>query len=265
MTSWPNILRIVKASARALLGKIYGRGVSSNYVEIRGDIEKREEAVLLTDSWRHESIPTRQRKLVERELTKFRSGAKVKNFSIMQQALRDLRLTSGPVSLLEIGCSSGYYSEVIEGISPGFSYHGCDYSTSFIEMAKAHYPSIPFDVEDATRLNYPDNHFDVVLSGCCLLHIPNYEAAITETARVSKTFSIFHRTPVVIGGPQQVFRKKAYGVDTIEIHFQETDFLRLLRESSLDLLATYSLSEPVGDHVGTAVRTYVCQKRKALK
>mgnify|MGYP000555746097 CR=1 FL=1 len=66
-------------------------------------------------------------------------------------------------SLLEIGCSSGYYSEVLAARGIDARYHGCDYSKAFIELARRHYPALPFDVMDATQLGYAGGQFDVVV------------------------------------------------------------------------------------------------------
>ena len=164
------------------------------------------------------------------------------------------------MSVLEVGCSSGFYSEVFEIARLDLSYAGCDYSDAFIELARQKYPALRFDVEDATALKYGDNAFDIVISGCCLLHIPEYEVAVAETARVTCRYAIFHRTPVVLGQPNVYYRKQAYGVETVEIHFNEPQFLKLLDRQGLELIATYTLDEFVQDGVGSANRTYVCKK-----
>jgi SAM-dependent methyltransferase len=245
----------LKAAAKAVLGKLDSHTASSHYVELdAGEIDK--EAVRLRSAWQDSAIPARQRELVERELIAWRRGKKQIHFSTMVQSLQNLELWSGPVTLLEIGCSSGYYSEVIAPLAPGFIYTGCDYSPTFVEMARQSYPDLQFDVEDAAKLNYSDNEFDIVVSGCCLLHIPEYEAAIVETARVARSFAVFHRTPVVLEQPQRVFRKRAHGVDTVEIHFNEQEFLDLLSGAGLERIDTYTLYRGVD----SAVRTYVCRK-----
>lgn len=143
-------------------------------------------------------------------------------------------------------------------------YSGCDYSESFIQMAQSIYPSVDFSIEDATSLTYPDSSFDIVLSGCCLLHIPEYQKAVFETARVARRYVVFHRTPVVFGMSEQWYRKKAYGIDTVEIHFNEQEFLQLLNRNNLTLLKSYTLNEVIlrgSIRRGTAVRTYVCKKK----
>jgi len=162
--------------------------------------------------------------------------------------------------VLEVGCSSGYYSEVLAIANLYVDYTGCDYSERFIQLARNTYPELQFDIDDAIKLGYSDNMFDIVISGCCLLHIADYKMAVAETVRVAARYVIFHRTPVVIDKPDKYFTKMAYGVETLEIHFNEADFLRLLANNGLELLETYSLSENCRDEFDSAVRTYVCRK-----
>lgn len=103
-----------------------------------------------------------------------------------------------------------------------------------------------------------------VLVACCLLHIPEYAKGVSETARVARRYAIFHRTPVVWGQPEQWYRKQAYGVETVEIHFNEPEFLASLDNNGLELIATHTLSEESTDATraqGHASRTYVCRKK----
>jgi SAM-dependent methyltransferase len=249
----------LKAVAKGVLAPLRAGATPRDYVEMQS-YEVVTESRRLRGAWQDVSIPSRQRDLVEKQLAAFRRREAVDNFDVMQASLRDLSLLAGPASLLEVGCSSGYYSEVIARVSPGFAYSGCDYSPAFIEMARRLYPDLSFEVEDATALHYDDDSFDVVVSGCCLLHIPDYRAAVAETARVARTHVIFHRTPVVIGQPEKIYRKRAYGVETIEIHFNEPEFIALVQSNGLELIATHTLTETIAKGKGRAVRTYVCRK-----
>jgi SAM-dependent methyltransferase len=235
------------------------RGVSSRYAQInQNDVELQTNR--LRNSWQSKDIPLRQRALVDKQLLDYRNGKRVDVFDTMVRALHALPTNISSVSVLEVGCSSGFYSEVFEIDKFEFCYTGCDYSKSFIELARKKYPSVCFDIEDATALSYANNAFDVVISGCCLLHIPDFEVAIAETARVTRGYAIFHRTPVVLGQPNVFYRKQAYGVETVEIHFNEPQFLNLITKHGLDLIATYTLSESLDGGVGSANRTYVCRK-----
>jgi SAM-dependent methyltransferase len=238
-------------------------GVSSNYVNLQGK-EADTEGRRLRNSWRDDSLPQRQRELVDQQLLQYRSGAQIDVFDIFVESIRNLPDLGSLVTLLEIGCSSGFYSEVIKISGLPIKYSGCDYSDAFIRLAKERHPSIDFAVEDATAMNYADSSFDIVVSGCCLLHIPEYIKGIEEAARVTRHFAIFHRTPVVWGQPEQWYRKNAYGVETVEIHFNEPEFLVLLAKSGLELIATYTLNEEYVDASliqGHANRTYVCIKK----
>lgn len=240
-----------------------GASVSSHFVLLQ-EGEADAEGQRLRAAWQDDTLPARQRELVERQLRQYRDGAQIDVFDIFVDSLRALPDLASGMTLLEIGCSSGFYSEVLDIASLPLKYAGCDYSSAFIQMAREKYPSLPFVVEDATALHYPDNSFDVVVSGCCLLHIPEYEIAVAETARVSRCYAIFHRTPVVWGRPEQWYRKQAYGVETVEIHFNEAEFLTMLDQNGLDLIACYTLNEEKADAYrtqGRASRTYVCRKK----
>ncbi len=238
--------------------------VSASYIHLNNE-DAMAESQRLRDSWQDETLPQKQRSLVDQKLREYRSGANIDVFDAFVTALRAMPLQSSRASLLEIGCSSGFYSEVVDIAGLPFNYSGCDYSAAFIRLAKETYPLIDFFVADATALHCKDRSFDVVVSGCCLLHIPEYVKAVEETVRVARDYVVFHRTPVVWGQPEQWYRKQAYGVEIVEIHFNEPEFLALLVSNGLELIATHTLSEECADVSlirGQASRTYVCRKQK---
>lgn len=253
--------------ARRLYALAFRSGQVSYAYEHLDDDRADHEAQRLRGSWQSDLIPARQRELVDRQLALFREGKPVPVFDVFVEALRSLsghwRGSEAPRTLLEVGCSSGFYAEVIQVKGLGLHYSGCDYSPAFIDLGHQRYPGVPLTVEDATQLMHSDASFDVVVSGCCLLHIPEFEKAIMETARVARQFAVFHRTPVVTGIPHQYFHKKAYGVDTVEIHFNEEQLLDMFNTHGLKLLQTFTLSQgPIAGHPGEQRydRTYVCEK-----
>lgn len=264
MVSILSRFQLLKRVLRGVRNRIFtGAAVSTRYVPLQGN-ELDAEGQRLRGAWQDDALPQRQRKLVEQQLCQYRAGARIDVFDVFVNSLRALPGLTPGMSLLEIGCSSGYYSEVLDIAGLPLKYSGCDYSDAFIRLAREKYPAIEFAVEDATALHYPDRRFDIVVSGCCLLHIPEYAKAVAETARIASRYAIFHRTPVVWGQPEQWYRKLAYGVETVEIHFNEPDFLALLTRNGLELLATYTLHEesPGTDRThGHAIRTYVCRKQ----
>jgi len=218
------------------------------------------EGARLRDAWQAESLPEKQRLLVDQQLRQFRAGNAVDVFDVLVKALTSTPDIAKMRSVLEIGCSSGFYSEVLEIAGLPLCYCGCDYAPAFIKMARARYPNVRFDVADACSLTYSDAEFDIVISGCCLLHIPEYALAVAETARVAKRYAIFHRTPVLLEQPTRHFKKRAYGVETIEIHFNETEFIQLLTKHGLRQLNTITYSEDIVDGIRSAGKTYVCEK-----
>ncbi len=239
-----------------------GKAVSADYVALQGEAAM-EQGQALRQSWQDDTLPDKQWELVEKQLQRLRRGLPVDVFDVFIQALRVLPASHRQQSLLEIGCSSGFYSEVLRIAGLNLRYSGCDYSSAFIAMAHQRYPGNTFTVEDATALQQADDSHDIVVSGCCLLHIPQYAQAVAEAARVARSHVMFHRTPVVWGQKETWYRKKAYGIDTVEIHFNEDEFLELLQAHGLELIATYTLSESAhrrDSPQGQAVRTYLCRK-----
>lgn len=236
--------------------------VSIDYRRV-GDESVGRIADALRDSWQDPSIPDKQRALVDPQLDQYRQGASLPVFDALVDILQtNIPRTEG-MRLLEVGCSSGYYAEVfaIKGIA--VQYEGCDYSPAFIDLARRIYPDIRFEVRDATRLEYADAGFDIVVSGGCILHIPDYERAVAEAARVASRWVVFHRTPVVHMGGPHVYTKKAYGVETVEIHFNEQSLLRLLRKHGLTPvdINTHSIGWEADKSDALAMKTYLCEKR----
>lgn len=216
----------------------------------------------LTLSWQDENIPLRQRALVERQLEAYRNSIANPVFDALTETLRLHIPNINGSSLLEIGCSSGYYSEVlgIKGIL--VNYTGCDYSEAFVRLARQCYPTVPFDVDDAVNLSYRSESFDVVVSGCCILHIAAYEKAISEAARVSKRYVMFHRTPVLHMHGPVYYIKKAYDVETMEIHFHEQQLVALFAAHGMRVIAanTHAVSWDTKQQDALAMKTYLCEK-----
>jgi len=249
---------VLKRAGRRILSFVQGASVSDKYKKLEGqDIAV--EACNLRDAWRNDDLPERQRRLVDSQLIAYRNGDSNAVFDSFVEVIRTLN-HSECMRLLEVGCSSGYYSEVLALRGVGVEYHGCDYSIGFVDLARRIYPSLSFEVADAANLPYIDKSFDVVVSGCCLLHIPEYESAIAETARVAKKWAVFHRTPVLHNSATRYFTKEAYGVKTLEIHFNESEIVSLFSKYGLNVvdIRTIAVDWTGGDVF--ASKTYLCMK-----
>lgn len=136
--------------------------------------------------------------------------------------------------LLEVGCGSGYYSEVFSTLVPGgVRYTGLDYSGAMIERARANYPGAAFESADATRLPFADGAFDVVFNGVSLMHIIDYAAAVREAARVAARFCVFHSVPVFHDHPTTFLKKYAYGAPVVEVIFGKQELMALCHDVGL--------------------------------
>lgn len=191
----------------------------------------------LTSAWQSEDIPLRQRALVQQELAAMYKNHPPKVYSVLADCLYPILEQHG--SLLEIGCASGYYYEVLSYLlNFPIRYTGADYSESLISQARDYYPEARFFVADGASLPFSDGEFDVAVSSSILLHVPNYTDHIRETSRVARNYVIAHRTPVRRLSATTYFKKSAYGVDTVELHFNEGEFLRLFAENGLEHVGT---------------------------
>lgn len=230
----------------------------SNFVEVKKEAIPGE----LAESWKDTGVPQQQYETcTKNEINNYKNQLPVLPFDVFIDILQENIPRLDDKTVLEIGCSSGYYNEVlrIKGIKA--EYHGCDYSPAFIELARQLYPGVDFQVQDACGLTYPDASFDIVVSGCCLLHIMDYDKAIAETARTAREYVVFHRTPVLHQTETSYYIKTAYGVKMFEIHFNERELLGLMRRNGLKVedIITFSLSmTDRGDCA--AYKTYLCSK-----
>lgn len=232
---------------------------SSHYASLATG-EEATAAVELQGAWKTESIPALQRKGVDQSLAAYRRGEPIRNFDVLIDLLRPLTSFDAPATLLEVGCSSGYFAEAFEIKALPVRYSGCDFSPAFVALASRCYPKLDFRVADATALPCDDASHDIVVSGCCLLHIRDYDKAIAEAARVARGHVVFHRTPVVHQASTRFFTKLAYGVKTLEIHFNEQELVSCMRSHGLLVSAIVTLDAGWHDGDARATKTYLCEK-----
>jgi ubiquinone/menaquinone biosynthesis C-methylase UbiE len=195
----------------------------------------------MTTAWQSKEIPEKQRGIVQKELARMYQG----DIPLIYKVLADcLYPHADPgCSILEIGCASGYYYEILEYLlNKPITYTGVDYSENLIQMAKDFYNRPEFHVADGSNLPFGDGQFSVAISSCILLHVPNYREHIRETARVTKRFVVAHRTPVCRMRPTQYLKKYAYGIETVELIFNEQEIISEFLSQGLKLVMTHQYS-----------------------
>lgn len=250
---------VLKAGLKRVLAPV--RPGTSGHYEALPDAERGSTVDALKGAWLDASIPGKQREGVEATLAAYRKGMPMRDFDVLVGMLGPIALRTPGASLMEVGCSSGYYADVLAARQIDLAYHGCDFSQAFIELARQYHPELAFSVEDATALSCADASFDVVVSGCCLLHISDYARAIAETARVARSHAVFHRTPVLARHATRYFTKRAYGVRTVEIHFNEAELVALFHQHGLSVIGIETLVTDWRDGDAFAIKTYLCEKK----
>jgi ubiquinone/menaquinone biosynthesis C-methylase UbiE len=167
-------------------------------------------------------------------------------------------------SLLEIGCGSGYYSEILAKLAATpIDYTGIDYSQAMIDRARARYPGLCFETGDATALRFDDAAFDIAFNGVSLMHILDYEQAIAESARVARKAAIFHSVPVFPAHPTTFLHKYAYGGPMVEAVFNRQELLDCFLSHGLRALRswltiTYNVEAVTG--APSHAETFLCEK-----
>ncbi|MBT1072724.1 methyltransferase domain-containing protein [Pelotalea chapellei] len=200
----------------------------------------------LTSAWQDASIPDLQRALVQKELAEMYQGRVPVVFQVVADALMP-HVAPGS-SVLEIGCASGYYYEILEYLlGKRIDYTGVDYSEPLITMARDYYPTAKFFIADGASLFFADRQFHMVVSSSVLLHVPNWRQHIFETARVAARFVVAHRTPICRRKPTQYLKKFAYGVETVQFIFNEEEFIREFTVNGLSLIRTLEYHSNLAD------------------
>jgi SAM-dependent methyltransferase len=237
--------------------------LTSTDYQVLGGAEEARQAQASSPGWLASRTVARQERAYANLIAAMKRGEPRLDFKVAAEAVAATGLVKP--SLIEIGCGSGYYSDVFGTLLPGgVTYSGIDYSAAMIARARAQYPAVQFEVADATRLPYPDARFDVAFNGVSLMHIVDYADAIREAARVASRYCILHTVPVFDDHATTYLRKYAYGAPVVEIVFGRVELMSLCGRSGLRLERTwpcipYDISGVTGHRSTT--ETYLFSKR----
>jgi SAM-dependent methyltransferase len=227
---------------------------STDYRMLSG-MEEARGITAASSGWLAARTVTRQQRAYRGLIAAMKRGQPRLDFRVAAEAVAATGMANP--QLLEVGCGSGYYSDVFATLLPGGArYTGIDYSDAMITRARAQHPSRAFEVGDATRLPYADGLFDIVFNGVSLMHIVDYPAAIRETARVASRYCIFHSVPV-FGNHQTTFLTKyAYGAPVVEVVFSKPELMSLCHAAGLRLERQwagipYDVFDATGHHSST--------------
>jgi SAM-dependent methyltransferase len=213
--------------------------LSSTDYRVLGGVEEARNMTASSGGWLAARTVARQERAYQGLIAAMNRGEPRFDFKVAAESVAATGIVNP--RLLEVGCGSGYYSEVFAALLPDrVRYSGIDYSDAMIARARAHYPSTTFEVADATRLPYADGAFDIVFNGVSLMHIIDYQAAIREAARVASRYCVFHSVPVFRNHRTTYLRKHAYGAPVVEVVFGKQELMTLCESAGLRLEREWS-------------------------
>lgn len=98
--------------------------------------------------------------------------------------------------VLDLGCGTGHLAAAIAARTATTAVEGIDIAPAYIAHALAHNPDprLAFNVGDACALQFPDHHFDRVLSLLVLHFVPRSTEAIAEMRRVARPGAVVAAT-----------------------------------------------------------------------
>lgn len=206
------------------------------------------------------AIAAKQRAVVEPQLRDMRAGRPTLLFQVVGDILTEIVSTlPTPITLLDAGCGSAYYSEVIEHFTPHcYTYHGVDYNPGMVALARELYPALTVHRADLCSLDFDDRSFDVVLSGACIAHIPEWRVALSELMRVTGSYLILHRNPIYLDDSPTTFDyRNDYDAGIWVYQFNECELLSQV-STDFDVITTKDVCPPTARMV---TRTYLLKRR----
>ena len=187
-----------------------------------------EESMELKDNWSKDLIGELQRELVNYQLHQMKMGNAPRLFSEIRNVFDKVKEGS---SILDVGCTSGYYYEIINFYFPNkFNYSGCDYNEQSVNLAKKYYPDVSFFVNDLTDLSLMDRSYDVTFLSGVIEHVPKYETGLSELCRVTKKYIILHRIWLTESSTS-CSKGTQYFVPVIRNHYNKKEFFEILSKN----------------------------------
>jgi ubiquinone/menaquinone biosynthesis C-methylase UbiE len=141
-------------------------------------------------------------------------------------------------TVLELGCGIGFVATYLAD-SYNVVVYGTDYDVDQILLARKLQPEMEhlhFQVEDAAKLSFEDSSIDLVLAQNVFHHIPDWDDAIHEIARVLRSGGYLIWLDLIFPEiVKRIFRSsvKNYGIYTIndiKTAFKNSGFKTLFQE-----------------------------------
>lgn len=135
--------------------------------------------------------------------------------------------------ILELGCGVGLTTKFIVEKFSESQITALDYDKEQIKTAreKNNNNRVDFIAGDATKLDFPDNFFDMVFEILTFHHIPNYEKAMKEVFRVLKSNGKF----IVLDIPMKSLNPFHYFFFFQPAEFTRKEFIKFLEDAGFSI------------------------------
>lgn len=180
-------------------------------------------------AWKSDDIPDKQYGLVKKELQELRNG---NPHEVWTTATNFLKTLDDHLTIIDVGCASGYFCEVFDILLPGkFKYVGGDFSEAMLKKARLSYPRVKFHSVDVRDIKFDDKSFDIAFSSACLEHIKDeWVIGLKELCRISKKYVILHKTPLT-PDPTYYLERDIYGQNHVVFNkFNKGDFFDVVKK-----------------------------------
>lgn len=165
--------------------------------------------------------------------------------------------------VLDAGCGNGAYSRYL---SDKFKVIGVDISEKQSELARQNAPKAEFICKDITKINFPDESFDGILSYYAIIHIPREEHydLLSNFYRMLKINGVILLTFHINDDPESYednfFGK---GVRMYWSGFDKNANLRMLKQIGFKIIISKSIKE--SQKWGESSHLFVLAEKQVLK
>jgi SAM-dependent methyltransferase len=168
---------------------------------------------------------------------------KLQRLSEIVKILEQVRKIKRNPKILDLGCGDGRFCAVWNEVGETV---GMDLSTKAMDMASKRYPFIDFHAGDATKTEFKDGAFDIIISQEVIEHIEIQHEYVKECQRL-----LSHNGVLILTTPNKYYfdRRKGgnYSNQPIENILNPSQLKDLLAKD-FRLLDFYTIIHPKGDY-----------------
>jgi SAM-dependent methyltransferase len=211
-----------------------------------------------TGSWKSDSVAGQMRALAQDQLDDPESVPPYRAFldAIAVLVGGDFELPE-PARLLDFGCGTGHYSELLERRFRGrFEYTGCDFAPEMIAAAREQWPGRTFLVNDLFD-NWIDlSDFHVLLAAALVDVLPDYERALDLLLGSRVPYVLLHRQQVTDGRSRAEVAPGYSGQRTHRTYLNRRDLEAAAARHGREVARTF--------HVEGSIFTFLLARRTSL-